>query len=474
MDLYKKHLDDRKKLASQMSSEFISTFDIFKLSIGPSSSHTMGPMLAAADFIKLLLSERATAGRLCVHLYGSLALTGRGHQTDKAILLGLQGIQPSTLKQEHILDLKSRLERHDLFKVNGMSDVKFEPAQDIHFHANEWLSEHPNGLRFELTTENQILISRTYFSIGGGFIKTKDEFYLSKINDAIATQVPLPYRNADELLSLTEKLSISIDQIVFQNELKFRSEKTINSLINELVSAMHECVERGLVASNTLPGSLKLNRRAPAIHQSLRNPNRENLPETSDWLSLYALAVNEENAAGHQVVTAPTNGAAGVVPAILEYLITHLGFNDFESKKRFLFTASAFGLILKTNASISGAEAGCQAEIGGAAAMAAAGLCAVLGGSPKQIENAAEIALEHHLGLTCDPVQGLVQIPCIERNAFGATKAYLAAKLALYGDGTHRVSFDQCVASLKQIGEDMSTKYKETSTGGLAVNVTSC
>lgn len=457
-----------------MTSEFISTFDIFKLSIGPSSSHTMGPMIAASEFIKLLLSEKIKAGRLHVHLYGSLALTGRGHQTDKAILLGLQGIQPSTLEQQDILDLTAQLDTPHRFNIAAIEGIEFAPAQDIHFHEDEWLSEHPNGIRFELTLKDQTIISRTFFSIGGGFIQTKEEFYLSKIEHSTLSQVPLPFRTANDLINVTENCSLSIDQIVFQNELQFRSEEAINSEIRELVNAMHKCIERGLVANNTLPGSLQLKRRAPAIFLSLSCANEKNYPETSDWLSLYALAVNEENAAGHQVVTAPTNGAAGVVPAILEYLRNHLGFNDFGSQKKYLFTASAFGSILKMNASISGAEAGCQAEIGGAAAMAAAGLCAVLGGNPRQIENAAEMALEHHLGLTCDPVQGLVQIPCIERNAFGATKAYLAAKLALLGDGTHRVSFDQCVASLKQIGEDMSTKYKETSKGGLAVNVTSC
>ena len=457
-----------------MSAGFISTFEIFKLSIGPSSSHTMGPMLAASDFVKLIQDERVTDGQLKVHLYGSLALTGRGHQADKAIVLGLQGINPSTLKQQNILDLTSQFEAHHIFKISGLPAIKFTPVKDIHFHQNEWLSEHPNGLRFELTTLNQSVISRTYFSIGGGFIKTKEEFDQLEDQNSETIRIPLPFRNANDLLNLTTNMSLPIDEIVFRNELKFRSKESIDELTHKLINAMHECVGRGLIATDILPGSLKLKRRAPAIFSNLNLENLKNPPETSDWLSLYALAVNEENAAGHQVVTAPTNGAAGVVPAILEYLTNHLDFKDFDSHKKYLFTASAFGSILKMNASISGAEAGCQAEIGGAAAMAAAGLCAVLGGSPAQIENAAEIALEHHLGLTCDPVHGLVQIPCIERNAFGATKAYLAAKLALLGDGTHRVSFDQCVLSLKQIGEDMSTKYKETSTGGLAVNVTSC
>jgi L-serine dehydratase len=456
-----------------MSAKFISTFDIFKLSIGPSSSHTMGPMLAALEFMTLIQESAALGQRIVVHLYGSLALTGRGHQTDRAIAFGLAGLHPSSLEHEQLAKLKRDFETSENVVLPAAPHIHFLPGRDILFHKDQWLPGHPNGLKFELQSETETLISETYFSVGGGFIQTMEELNTVAAVDT-APVVPFPFNNATELLRLTHEQSLTIAQIIAHNELSLRSADDVSHGLEVLTNAMHRCVERGLNATGVLPGSLTLSRRAASMYATFSSSNSTRPVEASDWLSVFALAVNEENAAGHQVVTAPTNGAAGVVPAILKYLTDHLGYQSSESREVFFFTSGAFGSILKRNASISGAEAGCQAEIGGAAAMAAAGLCAVLGGTPEQIENAAEIALEHHLGLTCDPVHGLVQIPCIERNAFGATKAYLAARMALYGDGQHRVSFDQCVESLKQIGADMSLKYKETSLGGLAVNVTSC
>ena len=433
----------------------------------------MGPMLAAIEFMTLIKDTSALGRRLVVHLYGSLALTGRGHQTDRAIVYGFAGLHPSTLEQHQLTPLTKLFDKLEPIAFPTMPHIEFFPHRDILFHQHEWLEEHPNGLKFELQGEEGILVRETYFSIGGGFIQTKRE--LNAVTAAqLSPTVPFPFRNATELLTLTQDHGFTIAEIITLNEQSLRPVDLISQQLETLTSAMTHCVKRGLTATELLPGSLKLSRRASPIYKTLSDPDNTQSSEASDWLSVFALAVNEENAAGHQVVTAPTNGAAGVVPAVLMYLMDHLGYQSAESREQFFFTAGAFGSILKRNASISGAEAGCQAEIGGAAAMAAAGLCAVLGGTPEQIENAAEIALEHHLGLTCDPVHGLVQIPCIERNAFGATKAYLAAKLALHGDGRHRVSFDQCVESLKQIGADMSTKYKETSLGGLAVNVTSC
>ena len=456
-----------------MSAKFTSTFDIFKLSIGPSSSHTMGPMLAAREFMTLIERSAVRGQRIVAHLYGSLALTGRGHQTDRAIVFGLAGLHPSSLEHAQLTRLTAAFETSESVELPAVPHIQFLPGRDILFHKNEWLTEHPNGLKFELLNGDETLISETYFSIGGGFVQTKEELS-AVVSETTDRAVPFPFSNATELLGLTNEHALTIAEIISRNELSLRSADDVADSLEILVSAMRRCVERGLSTTDVLPGSLMLSRRAAPMYEKLTGLSNKQPVEVSDWLSVYALAVNEENAAGHQVVTSPTNGAAGVVPAILMYLTDHLGYQNPESREVFFFTAGAFGAILKRNASISGAEAGCQAEIGGAAAMAAAGLCAVLGGTPEQIENAAEIALEHHLGLTCDPVHGLVQIPCIERNAFGATKAYLAVKMALYGNGQHRVSFDQCVESLKQIGADMSSKYKETSLGGLAVNVTSC
>lgn len=458
-----------------MNPEFISTFDIFKVSLGPSSSHTMGPMLAALAFIKIIqdTTPLGDRDRILVHLYGSLALTGRGHRTDRAVALGLAGLHPSHLDQDAFINLNHTLDASGVIELPTRPGIQFSVLNDIVFHSDEWLAEHPNGIRFELLNHDELLTTETYFSVGGGFIQTRES--LNRVGSTShdpSLKVPFPFRNATELVQLAHDQGLTIAEIMLGNERSLRSKVSIVDQVHLLMQTMMACIERGLEATEQLPGSLHLMRRAPSLYQRLTKASTG--IDASDWLSVFALAVNEENAAGHQVVTAPTNGAAGVIPAVLAYFTKHLGYQSKESISEFLFTAAAFGSILKRNASISGAEAGCQAEVGGAAAMAAAGLCAVLGGTPLQIENAAEIALEHHLGLTCDPVHGLVQIPCIERNAFGATKAYLAAKLALHGDGNHRVSFDQCVESLKQIGADMSTKYKETSLGGLAVNVTSC
>ena len=457
---------------------FISVLELLKIGIGPSSSHTLGPLVAAHDFVALVkryLDDdgiAADTGLRCT-LKGSLAYTGRGHATDRAVTLGLHGFTARQLADQ---DVDSLVERFKCEKSISVADheISFEPDKDIVFDTGKPLPEHPNGMIFELLdgTENA-LVSQTYFSIGGGFVSTLEEIreVVAPLKMEAAGSHPYPFDTADRMMQMSGESKLSIAEMKRLNEQKYRSDEELNRGLDEIWAAMRTCLEKGLAAEGILPGGLDLARRAKHLYQQLM-ANTESAT-MNDWLCAYAMAVNEENAAGHMVVTAPTNGAAGVIPAVLYYLVHHQD-GSIEQVRTFLLTAAAIGGIIKHQSSISGAEVGCQGEVGSASAMAAAGLCAALGGTTQQIENAAEIALEHHLGMTCDPVKGLVQIPCIERNGFGAVKAYVAASLARRSSGQHYVSLDRCIAAMKQTGLEMSNKFKETALGGLAVSVTEC
>ena len=458
---------------------FLSVFDIFKVGVGPSSSHTMGPMVAGARFLALLRASPFEAQGLRARLYGSLAFTGKGHASDRATILGLAGFAPDTYEAEAAeAALAANRETHRLTPP-GLGALAFDPERDLIFDFGPALPGHANGMQIEaLDAEGDVILQETYYSIGGGFVLSAAE--IAAVDDAALkapSPVPFPFRTAAEMLTMAHGAGVTIAQMKRRNERRFRSEAEIDAGLVRIWAVMNGCLSRGLESEGILPGGLKVKRRAKAIHEALLAERGMNLapPHTvNDWISCYAMAVNEENAAGGQVVTAPTNGAAGVVPAVIRYWLDHVPGASSTRVGEFLLTAAAVGGIIKTNASISGAECGCQAEVGSAAAMAAAGLAAVLGGSPEQIENAAEIALEHHLGMTCDPVKGLVQVPCIERNGLGAIKAISAASLALRGDGTHLVPLDAAIETMRQTGRDMHEHYKETSLGGLAVNVPNC
>lgn len=457
---------------------FISTLDIFKIGIGPSSSHTMGPMVAAHDFIGKLREQLTTIDsqplQLRCILKGSLAFTGHGHATDKAVMLGLHGYLPQALATADVKSLTANLYQATTLQLSATQSAIFNPLDDIVFDYKDPLPQHPNGLIFEcLDRKQQVIFSETYFSIGGGFISTLAEIdqIEAPIKSQSAEQYPYPFNSANSMMQMTLDRDLSIAEMKHSNELVHISAEELDHSLQQLWDAMKSCVENGINATGTLPGGLNVKRRAKNLHQQLlhdENPNTVN-----DWLCAYAMAVNEENADGHMVVTAPTNGAAGVIPAILYYFMIHEN-GTFEDVKNFLLTAAAVGGIIKHRSSISGAEVGCQGEVGSAAAMAAAGLCAIRGGSVLQIEQAAEMALEHHLGMTCDPVKGLVQVPCIERNGFGAIKAFTAASIAKRESGKHIMSLDSCIAAMKKTGEEMSHKYKETSLGGLAVTWVEC
>ncbi|MCV9940686.1 L-serine ammonia-lyase [Boseaceae bacterium BT-24-1] len=460
---------------------FLSVFDVFKIGIGPSSSHTMGPMSAAASFLRLL-QQSATelrAARIRVRLHGSLAFTGKGHATDRAVTLGLLGWCPADLDLEEAERQLEELRQTHLLRPPGLPSLAFDPTVDIVFDYGPALPGHANGLVFAaLDSKGVILLSETYYSIGGGFVVTAAERDKPKtVAVADAASWPYPFENAAAMLRMTRESGLSVAAMKRENELRLRSPVEVEDGVARIWSVMNSCIERGLNRDGELPGGLRVRRRASNIYQQLlaeRQSNSGQPHAASDWLSVYAMAVNEENAAGGKVVTSPTNGAAGVVPAVLRYYLDHCRGAELDRVSDFLLTAAAIGGLIKHNASISGAEAGCQGEVGSAAAMAAAGLCAVLGGTPEQVENAAEIALEHHLGMTCDPVAGLVQVPCIERNGIGATKAVAAASLALRGDGSHFMPLDNCIEAMRQTGEEMSAKFKETSLGGLAVNLPEC
>jgi L-serine dehydratase len=455
----------------------ISVFELFKIGIGPSSSHTVGPMKAAAAFARGLADAHAIdeVAAVEVTLLGSLAFTGRGHATDKAVILGLMGQAPENVDPDAAEALAAETRSTKRIALAGRRAIAFDPATAIAFDTLTPAPRHPNTLRLVAKdAQGAALADETWLSIGGGFILRDGA---GDDASAIDARLPHPFRSGAELLARGRETGLSIAEMVRLNEAALRPESAADAYASRVIDVMLACIDRGLTQSGPLPGGLKVMRRAKAIHDRLTEAAQRNYHpahEIMDFVSVYAMAVNEENAAGGRVVTAPTNGAAGVIPAVMRYYRDHCEGATRAGLAEFLLTATAIGSLFKLNASISGAEVGCQGEVGVASSMAAAGLCAALGGSNEQIENAAEIAMEHHLGMTCDPIGGLVQIPCIERNAFGAVKAIAAASLALHGDGTHRVSLDSVIATMRQTGADMQSKYKETSLGGLAVNFVEC
>lgn len=459
---------------------FLSVFDLFKVGVGPSSSHTMGPMVAGARFLDALRALPFRPHGLKASLHGSLAFTGKGHATDRATILGLAGFVPETMDAERAEAALAENRETGRLHPERLPDLRFDPARDLVFDYGPALPGHANGMILSATdAQGDVIFQETYYSIGGGFVLTETELAEKggeKRSDA-APREPFPFASAAEMLAMAESSGHSIAKMKHLNERVHRSDAEIDAGLRRIWQVMRDCMDRGLTTGGTLPGGLSIRRRARGIREALEAERGMNLTAPhviNDWMSTYAMAVNEENAAGGQVVTAPTNGAAGVVPAVIRYWLDHVPGASERDLGDFLLTAAAIGGLIKHNASISGAECGCQAEVGSASAMAAAGLAAVLGGTPRQIENAAEIALEHHLGMTCDPVAGLVQVPCIERNGLGAIKAVSAASLALRGDGHHFVPLDAAIETMRQTGRDMSEKYKETSLGGLAVNVPNC
>lgn len=462
---------------------FLSVFDVFKIGVGPSSSHTIGPMVAAARFLDALrdggerIPGAGEVARLGASLHGSLAFTGKGHATDRATILGLAGFKPETFDQDKAQAELDRLAEQKTIEVDGIGPLAFDPQTDLVFDYDRTLEGHANGMILSAyDADGQLYMAETYYSVGGGFVLTEREL-AAQADEVPVPDVPYPFRTAAAMLDMAQDANLSIADLKRANELKFRSAQNLDQGLRRLWQVMNDCIDRGLAGDGILPGGLSVKRRAKGIHEALLDERGRNLtaPHTiNDWISVYAMAVNEENAAGGQVVTAPTNGAAGVVPATIRYWLDHVPGATTAHVPEFLLTAAAIGGLIKWNASISGAECGCQAEVGSASAMAAGGLCAVMGGTPAQVENAAEIALEHHLGMTCDPIKGLVQVPCIERNGLGAIKAVSAASLSLRGDGQHLVSLDACVETMRQTGRDMDRRYKETSLGGLAVNVPEC
>ncbi len=447
----------------------ISIFDIFKPGIGPSSSHTVGPMKAAAEFARGLGDSAVT--RVQVTLYGSLAHTGRGHGTDKAVVLGLTGADPEQIDPDKVPEVLEQIHASGSLLLPGKPPIAFQNDRDIVFNYAEELPRHTNGMRFcAYDADGDILASEDYYSLGGGFIARGDE-----AEAGIVQQVPVySYSTSAELLAVAEEAGLSIADLVLENECCWRPPDDVENRLVRIWSGMVDCIERGLRTEGTLPGRMAVVRRAPKLARRLRERGDPTPVDAMEWVNAYAFAVNEENAAGGRVVTSPTNGAAGIIPAVIKYYEDFVPGASWSGIRRFLLTAGAVGILYKINASISGAEMGCQGEVGVACSMAAAGLAAARGGSNDHVEEAAEIGMEHNLGLTCDPIGGLVQIPCIERNAMGAVKAINAAQLALHGDGTHKVTLDQVIATMRQTGLDMSSSYKETSRGGLAVNVPEC
>lgn len=465
---------------------FLSVFDVFKIGVGPSSSHTMGPMTAANRFLDLILSDSwprphgAHVAALKVSLHGSLAYTGIGHGTGRAVIIGLTGEAPDSIDPDHMDAIIEEVEKTGKVQPPGHPAYTFQPKDDLVFDKKTPLPGHANGMRFSaLDRDGRVLLTTVYYSIGGGFVVTDTELAAMQAakKSSGGRKVPYPFSSAREMLDMAASSGLTIAQMKRANEETVMERASLDAGLDRIWDAMSGCIDRGLKQEGKLPGGLNVRRRARSIHDKLQEEwrsNRLNPLLANDWLSVYAMAVNEENAAGGRVVTAPTNGAAGVIPATIRYYLHFHPDADQEGVRDYLLTAAAVGGIIKHNASISGAEVGCQGEVGSASAMAAAGLAAVMGGSPEQIENAAEIALEHHLGMTCDPVAGLVQVPCIERNALGAVKAVTAASLALKGDGQHFVPLDAAIETMRQTGNDMNEKYKETSLGGLAVNVVEC
>ncbi|MCK5911415.1 MAG: L-serine ammonia-lyase [Caulobacter sp.] len=452
-----------------------SVFDLFKLGVGPSSSHTMGPMTAAGLFIGRLrdAGKLAAVARVETRLYASLALTGKGHATDRAVILGLMGFVPADLDPDAGEAALLESQASQSLKLGGEVDIAFDAARDIVWLGHERLPQHPNGLTFTAFDKTGLVLAeRTYFSIGGGFVRDESEMGRNAPPEE-GPVVPYPFESSADLLERAEGARLTIAQVMAANEQARMSEGEMNAGLDRIFGAMEACIDRGMRQDGVLPGGLTVKRRARQIHQTIQGRMERQISDplaAMDFVNLWAMAVNEENAAGGRVVTAPTNGAAGLIPAVLRFFVRfHNG--GPEQVRVFLLTAAAIGALYKMNASISGAEVGCQGEVGVACSMAAAGLAAALGGTNAQIENAAEIGMEHNLGLTCDPIGGLVQIPCIERNAMGAIKAIDAARLALLGDGQHSVSLDKVIATMKRTGEDMNEIYKETSMGGLAVGL---
>lgn len=458
----------------------LSVFDLFKIGIGPSSSHTVGPMRAARRFVEGLDASGLLprVGQVRVELYGSLALTGRGHATDKAVILGLSGERPDEVDPDNVEPLIAQIRSHRRLRLASCYAIPFDEQNDLLFHQEQSLPLHPCGMRFTAFDQTgDFLAGSTFYSVGGGFVVTEEEARAGRTGGHEPVgPVPFDFATADELLAIGRRERLSIADIVQQNETAWRPAEETDQGLDRIWAVMQQCIECGCRAEGVLPGGLNLRRRAGRLFRNLQARPAMNDPlAVLDWVDMFALAVNEENAAGGRVVTAPTNGAAGIIPAVLAYYRRFQPGADDRGVRTFLLTAAAIGMLYKRNASLSAAEMGCQGEVGVACSMAAAGLAAVMGGSNEQIENAAEIGMEHNLGLTCDPVGGLVQVPCIERNTMGATKAINAARLAvLHGDGTHRVPLDKVIDTMRQTGLDMQAKYKETSKGGLAVNVVNC
>lgn len=457
----------------------VSVFELFKIGIGPSSSHTVGPMRAAHTFMQRLDAEGVMheTHRLQVTLFGSLAFTGRGHGTDKAVILGLSGQLPDQIDPDLIEGMLQKIRGDAQIQLSDTCKIAFREKTDLIFNKRKKLPHHPNGMRFAaFDAGGGLLLERDYYSVGGGFVVSPDSAASDKI---VKDETPLPYEfsSGDELLALCARHDLRISDIMLANEQVWREEKDVRRDLLKIWDAMQSCITRGFSQTGVLPGGLNVQRRAPSLYHELTYSNQESRQDPLkiiDWVNLYALAVNEENAAGGRVVTAPTNGAAGIIPAVLRYYIKFVPGSDDDGIIEFLLTAGAIGILYLLNASISGAEVGCQGEVGVACSMAAGGLTAAVGGTMSQVENAAEIGMEHNLGLTCDPVGGLVQIPCIERNAMGAVKAINAQRLALQGQGKHKVSLDKVIKTMRETGADMKNRYKETSRGGLAVNIIEC
>jgi len=452
----------------------ISTFDIFKIGIGPSSSHTVGPMRAAKRFAEAVI-ERAPTG-VRVELFGSLGFTGRGHGTDKAVILGLEGDEPATVDVDSIEKRVAAVGAAKKISLLLRREVTFDVTVALIFHRRDKLPLHANGMKFIATLASGEVFEKIYYSVGGGFVVDEHGHAADGTEPTERQAVPYPFDSGADLLRHATETGMALSSIMLENERTFASEEEIRAGIMKVWRAMEACVKRGCDREGILPGGLKVKRRAAALHRKLKvDATAQHDPLViMDWVNLFALAVNEENAAGGRVVTAPTNGAAGIIPAVITYYRRFVPGADDEGTLRFLLTAAAIGALYKKNASISGAEVGCQGEVGVACSMAAGALAEVLGGTPAQVENAAEIGMEHNLGLTCDPIGGLVQVPCIERNAMGSVKAINAARLALQGDGTHKVSLDKVIRTMWRTGADMSSKYKETARGGLAVNIIEC
>jgi len=456
----------------------VSVFELFKIGIGPSSSHTVGPMRAACTFVLRLREagklEQVT--RVQAELFGSLAHTGRGHGTDKAVMLGLQGELPDLIDPDTIPKRLQEIENSGQLQLDGSHTIGFTAKEHLLFNKRKSLPYHPNGMKFSAWNSSGDLISeRHFYSVGGGFVVNEDEAAQDRIvRDQ--TEIPYPFETGNQMLKLCADRNMSIAGLMMANEQAWRSESEVRTGLLRIWSAMQGCIDRGCNSPGVLPGGLQVTRRAPALFKKLttRDPDHSDPLRVLDWVNLYALAVNEENAAGGRVVTAPTNGAAGIVPAVMSYYLHFVPSANEDGIIDFLLTAGAIGILYMLNASISGAEVGCQGEVGVACSMAAGGLTAAMGGTPSQVENAAEIGMEHNLGLTCDPVGGLVQIPCIERNAMGSVKAINAQRLAVQGEGHQKVSLDKVIKTMRDTGADMKKQYKETSRGGLAVNVIEC